>query len=469
MVRMLVALMLLVAGCRREQRPVAETPTRAPAVVHAPADAATVEIAPLAPDPAPPVAWRAALAAADHVADVMHEGFELPNGFKRLDAMQQRLDTELGLQIAKLPDGSPDLPEAACKLQQRSTDRGNLEAQLLRAVAVARKRAAGNVDQLYGSLRATYLSLQPARAWRGDKLVDDSGDAILGGEASYSCATPDVGHLRAMLADLYSSEERYPIDPFTKQPYPGTPTTKHLVHDRAAMELDELYKEIVASAPDDAAVASVLELAAIECGDRSHVPVCADRAHVIDRALAIRARTLPASDSSLGETRVEHARTLIASKHLKEAEAEFRSVLADTQRGASARVQAAVDLIALVPGASARALEPVLIDDLAHPSTPDAWLWSELAMVAAELAHADHRPTDAVRILAAARQGLIPAPGCRSDACDARAFELALIERQAVLDPEAAPALAKDKAKIEAQLGALHARQLADARALLGL
>lgn len=464
--RMLPIVVLLVTGCGRQEPAVSSPPQRA--LVIAPADVAAPAIAPPAPDAPPPLAgWRAALAEAQHVADVMHEGFELPNGFKRLDAMHVRLDTELGLQIAKLPDDSPDLPEAACKLQQRSADRGNLEAQLLRAVAVARKRAAGSVDLLYGSLRTTYLSLQPAHEWRGDKLVDDVGDAILGGAASYSCATPDVGHLRAMLAEVYSNEERYPIDPFTQKPYPGTPMTKHLVHDRAAKELDELYKEIVAVAPDDAAVASVLELAAIECGDRSHVPVCADRAHVIDSALAIRARALPASDPSLGETRVEHARKLIASKHATEAEAELRRVLAETQRGAGARAQAAVDLIALVHGA--RAIEPALIEDLAHPSTPDAWLWSELGIAAAELANADHRPTDAVRILVAARQGLIPVPGCTIDACDARGFELPLIERQAVLDPAAAPALAREKATIEAQLAAMHARQLADARTLLGL
>jgi hypothetical protein len=464
--RMLPIVVLMVTGCGRKEPVVGSPPPRAPAVVIAP-DAAAPAIAPPAPEAPPPLAgWRAALAEAQHVADVMHEGFELPNGFKRLDAMHERLDTELGLQIAKLPDDSPDLPEAACKLQQRSADRGNLEAQLLRAVAVARKRAAGSVDLLYGSLRTSYLSLQPAHVWRGDKLVDDVGDAILGGAASYSCATPDVGHLRAMLADVYSNEERYPIDPFTQKPYPGTPT-KHLEHDRAAKELDELYKEIVTAAPDDAAVASVLELAAIECRDRSHVPVCADRAHVIDRALAIRARALSASDPSLGETRVEHARELIASKHPTEAEAELRRVLAETQRGAGARVQAAVDLIVLVHGA--RAIEPALIEDLAHPSTPDTWLWSELGVAAAELANADHRPTDAVRILVAARQGLIPVPDCTIDACDARGFELPLIERQAVLDPAAAPALAREKATIEAQLAAMHARQLADARTLLGL
>jgi hypothetical protein len=464
--RMLPIVLVLVTG-RRRQEPMASPPAPppwAPGVALAPVDAAPA----IVPDAAPAVVgWRVALAEAEHVVDVMHEGFEFPDGFKRLDAMHVRFDTALGLEIAKLPDAAPDLPEAACKLEQRSADRGNLEAQLLRAVAVARRRAAGNVDQLYGSLRTSYLSLQPAYEWRGGKLVADIGDAILGGAASYSCATPDVGHLRAMLAELYSYEERHPIDPFTKQPYPGTPTSKHLVPDRAAKEPDELYREIVAAAPGDAAIASVIELAAIECNERSRVPVCADRAQVVDRALAIRARSLPASDPSLGDTRVERARKLIASKHPKQAEAELRRVLAETQRGAAARVQAAVDLSALVH--DARALEPALIEDLAHPSTSDAWLWSELGMAAAELANADQRPADAVRILIAARQGVVPVPGCTRDACDARGFELPLIERQAVLDPAAAPALAAEAATIKGQLEAMHARQLAGARALLGL
>jgi len=467
---------LIATGCTRaapsrEEREV-QTPRAptAPSPSPPPSPAPPVPVSP-SPPPVPVTrTWRTALADANRLEQLRHPGFQVANGYKSMTALAERADDELAALVGNLPDDSPELPEAACKLVPRSRDRGHLENQLLRAIAVARARAKAQVPELYGALRAQYLAVQLGTRWRSDRLERGGGDAIRGGAASYQCDTVDVGHLRLLLVDLYFSEQNYPIDPFTKQPYPGTPTSKKTARHAAVNELDALHKEVVVAAPADTAVATILDLAAIYCSStpKSKVAVCMDPSKRSDRVLAIREKALPSDDPVLADTRVVRARALLERKRIAGAEAVLRRVLAEARPGAEARLHAAGDLIALHrergDHAGVHSLELSLIDDLARPGGRSVWTWTEVATTAAAVAKSDGRPSDAASILAAAVRGL--SQPCGAD-CDTRAALAGLLAAQAEVDPRAAPALTQESTRLKAELDGEYARQVDEVRRIL--
>lgn len=461
---------LIATGCTRTAPRGEEREVQTPGAPAAPSPSPPSSPAPpvsVAPAP-PPVTWRTALAEANRLEQLRHPGFQVENGYKSMTALAERADDELAVLVGNLPDDSPELPEAACKLVPRSRDRGHLENQLLRAITVARARAKGQFAELYGALRAQYLAVQVGTRWRSDRLERGEGDAIRGGAASYQCDTVDVGHLRLLLVDLYFSEQSYPIDPFTKQPYPGTPTSKKTARHAAVSELDALHKEVVVAAPTDPAVATILDLAAIYCSStpKSKVTVCLDPTKLPDRVLAIREKALPSDAPVLADTRVVRARALLERKRVAEAEAVLRRVLAEARPGAEARLHAAGDLIALHrergDHVGVRSLEQALIDDLARPDGHS--VWPEVAMTAAAVAKYDGRPSDAALILAAAVRGLRSQP-CRG--CDTRAALAGILAAQAEVDPRAAPALTQESTRLKAEIDGEYAQQVEEVRRIL--
>lgn len=459
------------AAPSREEREVQTPPApTAPSPSPPPSPAPPASVSPSPPPVSVTRTWRTALAEANRLDQLRHPGFQVENGYKSMTALAERADDELAALVGNLPDDSPELPEAACKLVPRSRDRGLLENQLLRAITVARARAKGQVSELYGALRAQYLAVQPGTRWRSDKLERGGGDAIRGGAASYQCDTVDVGHLRILLVDLYFSEQNYPIDPFTRKPYPGTPTSKKTARHAAVSELDALHKEVVAAAPADPAVATILDLAAIYCSStpKAKVAVCVDPSKLSHRVLAIREKALPSDDPVLADTRVVRARALLERKRIAEAEAVLRRVLAEARPGAEARLHAAGDLIALHrergDHAGVRSLEQSLIDDLARPGGPSVWTWPEVAMTAAAVAKFDGRPSDAALLLAAAVRGLSQPCGA---GCDTRAARAGLLAAQAEVDPRAAPALTQESTRLKAEIDGEYARQVDEVRRVL--
>jgi len=204
--------------------------------------------------PSPPLtAWRAKLAEVEHLGQVRHPAFDVAGGYDAITAVLAKATDELAALVAALPDDALDLPEAACRLTPHTNDRGVLEAQLRRGIAAVHRRAT-DLTQRYGSLRAQYLSVQVSWLDRGDKLEAMDSDLLMGGAAYYACTTPDEGHLRVLLADVYAMERHYPKDPFTGKPYAGRPTTKRKVPRAAIEELDAMYREISTAAPDDVAL-----------------------------------------------------------------------------------------------------------------------------------------------------------------------------------------------------------------------
>ncbi|MBK7537475.1 MAG: hypothetical protein IPI49_19310 [Myxococcales bacterium] len=305
------------------------------------------------------------------------------------------------------------------------------------------------------------------------KLEWEGEDGIMGGFVLWDCSAPDVGALRVRLADLYSSEERYPIDPFTKRPHPGKPTSKRSRRGSALAEIDSLYEE-VAAARDETATATVVELAArIFCEPKRRAAVCVDRLTASQRAVAIRERFLHASDPELASTLVLHARLIVGS-HGREAEATYRRVLAEATPGAEARLHAATDLSALLraarASAAAQGLEASLIADLERPAGIDAWTWATLAGTWAEVASAEGRADAAAQILAAAARGILqPTPSCPfPEGCDNRAFAVDLLQRQAALDAVAAPALLQQASELERALKELRAQRASEVAHRMG-
>jgi hypothetical protein len=235
----------------------------------------------------------------------------------------------------------------------------------------------------------------------------------------------------------------------------------------AAVELDALYREVAAAAPTDPAVATLLELAEFYCVKPSPVAICRDRSRN-DHVLAIRERALRSDDPILADTRLVNARRLFERKRDATGEAMLRRVLAEAEPGAEARVHAAIDLIASLRGRGdregARGVEALLIADLRQAAGRRAWMWTELATTAAELAKADGRAGDAARIYAAAVSGIgLP---CGPD-CDNRQYLVGLLARQAEVDAAAATTLAQASARVKAELDTEHQRQVAEVRRIL--
>ena len=461
---------LFATGCTRSTDEREVQPPRAPTPRTSPSPPPPVAVSPSPPPVPVPRTWRTTLAEANRLEQLRHPGFQVANGYASMTALAERADDELAALVGDLPDDSPELPEAACKLVPRSRDRGHLEHQLLRAITVARARTNGQAPALYGALRAQYLAVQLGTRWREDRLERGGGEAIRGGAASYQCDAVDVGHLRLLLVDLYFDEQNYPIDPFTKKPYPGTPTSKKGARHAAVAALDGLYQEVVAAAPADPAVATILDLAAIYCSStpRSKFAVCMDPAKRSNRVLAIREQALPSDDPVLADTRIVRARALLERKRIAGAEAVLRRVLAEARPGAEARLHAAGDLIALHrergDHAGVRSLEQTLIDDLARPGGRNAWTWTNVATTAAAIATFDGRPSDAASILAAAVRGLsLP---CGAD-CDTRADLAVLLAAQAEVDPRAAPALTQESTRLKAEIDGAYARQVDEVRRIL--
>jgi hypothetical protein len=466
------AVVAVLAACSSARTPAAPAPTPARAE-QATAAPATVAPAPLAEQPEPPQqqqqipAWRVSLLHAEHLETLSHPAFDVRGGRPVIEAAIERTAAELAARIAALPDDSPDLPEAVCRLATKhSRDRGQLEVQLVRAIAAARGRANGQAAQLHGSLRRSYLAVQPGHEVQDGKLVQVLHDRTLSGAALEDCTTPDAGTLRVLLVGLYSDEERYPEDPFTGEPHPGTPTTKKSRPGSALAELDALYREITAATTDDPAVATLVELAAaVYCEPGARASVCAARLASSARAIAIRERALAADDPLLADTRILHAH-LITARRPREAEAVYRRVLAQAAPGADARLHAAFDLNALLRArgdrAGALALEASFMADLERPAG-NTWTRATLAERWAEVASAEGRAADAARILAAAIRGLAhPRPSCPDfDGCDNRQFLMALLRQQAELDPDAAAALLQAAADHERVLGEQRAQRAA--------
>lgn len=424
----------------------------AAATLPAPSDAA--------PPAAPPVlvGWRRSLAESKRLAELAHPAFDVPGGYGGIRAVIERSRAALAADIAALPDDSPDLPEAACTLaREYDLDRSIVEALLHRAIALVRRRANGDASKLYSSLRRSYLNVQPGARWRSPTLEWEGDDGIMGGFVLWDCSTPDIGTLRIRLADLYSSEERYPVDPFTKQPHPGKPTSKRSLRGAALAELNSLYQE-VSAAREAAGAATVLELAtAVFCEPRRRAAVCVDRMTASKRAVAAREGVLHASDPELASTLVLHARLIVGRRGrlVPKAEDTYRRVLAEATPGAEARLHAATDLNSLLRAAKAAAkaqeLEATFIADLERPAGLHAWTWATLAGDWAEVTIAEGRPEAAVRILTAAVRGLLqPLATCPfPEGCDNRAFAISLLQQHAALDPVAAPALLQQVSEIE--------------------
>jgi len=428
------------------------------------------------PPDAAPRSWRTKRDELAHLEEIHHPAFDVPGGINAITARIDAVTRELATEIAALPDDSPDLPEAACLF---SGTRRATETQLRRALAVATRRAHGSVDALFGSLRAQHLAVEADWKTNGKRLDYEARDLLLRGRAHLpspdTCKTVDAGDLRLLLADLYSSEEHYPKkDPFTGDRLDAEPTTKRGQHSPALAEIEALYRELVAAAPEDAAVASVIEIASVAyCPDaKLKATVCMSRPAATARALAIRERALPAYDPVVADTRVAHAR-LIARAHSAEAEAQLRRVLAEAAPGAPARLHAALDLAGMAGArgnaATARSLEPGLVEDLAHIAGEHTWDWTTVAETWAELAHAQNRDATAAAIIAAAIRGITaPNPQCVDDeGCDNRNFILGLIDKQAAYDATAAPALRERAERLRRELEALRARRADEVRQLM--
>jgi hypothetical protein len=460
-----VALVLAACSARKAPPPLREArPARTQ-----PADAGSTALAEQPPAAAPPpklAPWRRSLAEVEHLELLRHPAFDVAGGREVIEPAYEKAAAELAAQIAALPDDATDLPEAACKLAAiASTDRAGIEAQLRRAVAAARAQANGQTESLYGSLRRSYLTLDGKHVLRGGTLLQESGDALRAGAAFADCSRPDAGALRVLLAELYLDEERYPTNPFTKETY--TPTRKKSQPGAALAELDALYRDLAAAAPDHAGLASLLELAAIGYCDKRRAAVCLGRLAASQRVLALRERALPADDPVLADTRVQHAR-LLAAGQPRQAEAAYARVLADAAPGAEARLHAALDLRMMRHArrdrAGALALEATVIADLERPAGSQSWTWATLASTWAHLAGSEGRAADAARILAAAIRGLSrPNPLCPdSEPCGNRSFSTALLREQAALDPAAAPALLQQVAEIERSLAEQRAKHAAE-------
>jgi hypothetical protein len=429
------------------------------------------------PPPPPLAAWRAKLAEVEHLGQVRHPAFDVAGGYDAITAVLAKATDELAALVAALPDDALDLPEAACRLTPHTNDRGVLEAQLRRGIAAVHRRAT-DLTQRYGSLRAQYLSVQVSWLDRGDKLEAMDSDLLMGGAAYYACTTPDEGHLRVLLADVYAMERHYPKDPFTGKAYAGRPTTKRKVPRAAIEELDAMYREISAAAPDDVALATLVDLASVAFCDvpGANSPLCLPRLKASARALAIRAHALPAGDPVLADARVAHARLVARASHKSaraDAEQELRKVLAEATPGTEARLHAALDLNGMLRArhdlAGARALEPGLRDDLARPAGTHTYEWSTIAEAWAAAAHFDGRDADAAAIIAAAIRGVTPPnPECHDDdACDTRGFQVGLLGKQAAYDPGAAPALRAQAAQLTRDLTQLRARHSDEVRRML--
>ncbi|HET7502521.1 MAG TPA: hypothetical protein VFK02_15985 [Kofleriaceae bacterium] len=430
---------------------------------------------PAALEPSSP--WRAQLAEVDRLEQLRHPAFDVPGGYQAITERHEQALAELTRRIAALPDDAPDLPEAACLLARHTPDRGMSEAQLRRGIAVAHRRAAAPA-QRFGSLRAQYLALPVD--WRGPdgRLTRDDVDLILGGPAHHACATPDEGHLRLLLADLYETEYHYPRDPFTGQAYPGRPTSQRGSSRAASDELEAMYGELAATSPDDLALATLIDVASVAfCQPpRPRLRVCMPRLAASARVLAIRARALPVSDPLLADARIAYARLLVRTGRgsaLRDAEQALRRVLAQAELGSEPRLHAALDLRGILRARGdtdgARALEPGLREDLARPAGPDADARSTIAGLWAAAARVDGRDADAAALLDAAITGLeTPGPACAdSGACDHRGFIAALLDQQADHDPGAAPALRQRSMQIKRELAQERARAADEVRRLI--
>ena len=474
--RLLLAVVVTSTSCGKE------TSTR-PAPVVAPSHRADAHIAVAPPvDAAPPPAptWRTKRDELAALTRIEHPSFDVPGGIRAITARIDAANRELATQIAALPDDAPDLPEAACYFvgTRRAT-----ETQLRRALAAATRMAGGNFDALYGSLRAQHLAVEPEWSLKGTRLEHEEQDLLLTGRAHLpapdTCKHVDAGDLRLQLAELYSSEEHYPNkDPYTGERLDGEPTTMRGKPSPALAEIEALYRALVAAAPADTAVASIVEIASVYFCDRAKLKasVCMSRPAATARALAIRERALPASDPVLADTRVAHARLVArtkTAKATKEAEAQLRRVLAEAAPGAAARLYAALDLAgsALARGdtATARALEPGLRADLARTAGVHTWDWATVAETWADLAHGEKRDADAAAILDAAIRGVTPPnPGCVDDeGCDNRNFIVGLLDKQATYDPAAAPKLRERAATLHRELETLRGQRADEVQRLM--
>jgi hypothetical protein len=430
---------------------------------------------PPSPSAPPPPPWRAKLAELERLDKLMHPGFDVEGGYEAIKARVATANGEFAALIAALPDDAPDLPEAACVLTKHAEDRGLMEAQLLRGIAAARRRASG-LAQRFGSLGAQYLSVEVGWKERDGRLEWWDSDLILGGIAFHTCTTPDEGHLRVLLADLYATERHYPKDPFTGAVYAGSPTSKRKSPSAALEEIDAMFREISAADPEAATLATLIDLASVAFCDepKRQTRVCMPRLKASARALAIREHALPADDPMLADARVANARLVAMTAH-KPADAEraLRRVLAEAARGSEARLHAALDLNALLRArgdlAGARALEPTLREDLAQPLGARTYTQSTIAETWAAVAHADGRDADAAAIIAAVIRGVTPPnPLCPDDeGCDNRNFQVGLLTAQASYDPAAAPVLRAQAAQLTRDLEQQRARRVDEVRRLL--
>jgi hypothetical protein len=406
-------------------------------------------------------AWRRAFGDLEELSRIQM-GASTVQDLGRLMELQQAAGLELLARVAELPDDSPDLAEAACQLGTSSwgTPRRALETELRRGIAASRAAATDDVAKRFGALRAYYLSIEPGASFRGDVLEVRAGAWAIGGGAGQSprrCAIADEGHLRLQLVELYDSEARHPVDPYTNKPFPGEPTTQRHQRSAALRELDALYRDLVAIEPADAALATVLDVASLHCPDaRIKAAVCATPAALARRALTIREGALPPDADALAASRVVHARLLrerrTAARRDDEPERQLRRVLTDARAGTSTRLHAALDLLVVLGAGDptrAREVEASLIADLAMPSNDDPWTWSEIARAAAALAAASGRGEDAARLLEAGLQGV-----ARRSPDQRPGWELGLLDQLAAVDPARAEAVAIRTAKIRAELEA---------------
>ncbi|MEO8701278.1 MAG: hypothetical protein ABI867_14615 [Kofleriaceae bacterium] len=412
------------------------------------------------PTPPPPVpvklaAWRTALAEAEHLAQLQHPAFDVPGGVRAIEGIVATANAALVAEVAQLPDASPDLAEAVCRAADKMPDRGVRETQLVRAIAAARG---------YESLHGLYLSVEVGYDWRSTKLVRHEGDGTLSGIALASCDRPDAGHLRMLLADLYSGEQNYPNNPFTGEVYKGTHTTQRGKRGGALRVLEALYRDVTAAA-DEAATATVLEFAWAHCDGKVRAPICLERGALSRRALALREHALPAGSEALAETRILHARLT-----KRDAEAAYRRVLADVPSGTAVRLYAELDLYALLRArkdvAGARAVEATFLVDLAKPAGIHTWAWATIAETWAEAIAADGRGADAAAVIGAAIVGLaLPNPLCPDfEGCSNREYVKGLLEKQADYDANAAPKLRERARVLGNELGTIRTARADEVR-----
>jgi hypothetical protein len=454
------AVVVVLAGCTRTPADDAAPPAPQPHVVPT-VPTTTPAVAPRVPQAPPATArpeWRQRLDEVQTLQQLQAYEFQLPDGPKAVDARVAAAQRAYEAAVVALPDGSPDLPAAACALED--APRGVRETQLRRAIAVATAPAHGDVAALDGWLRRERLAIEPALAVRGDALVDDASVEMY--SLRGRCDTPDAGHLRVVLADLYGEEARYPKDPFTGEAYPGPPTSKRGQHEPGVAELTALYDEVT-TAHDELAAVALLEMASVGFCERGPTGgVCQSREAVLERALDVRARLLPADDPLLADTRIEHARLRVATRQVPatvRAAGELREVLGSAPAGSPDRLLAALELYPLVRdinAAEARALEPGLRADLALAVGNAGLTLTTVATAWAFLAHGEHRDGDATAILAAAAVGAAhPDPRCTAmPSCDPRYALLAVLTEQAKYDHDNADTLRRRVAALQLDIDA---------------